>query len=114
MTEKELLEQVRTLARMCGWLCYHTYRSVRSEPGFPDLTLVRGRRLLFVELKSEKGRVTEAQQQWLDALGQTGVETYVWRPRDLDEIGRVLSPRYDGPPPPIGDGGPGRTCYSAG
>jgi hypothetical protein len=59
--------------------------------GFPDLCMVRGRRLLFVELKRERGRTTAAQREWLAALVLTGAETAVWRPSDLEEVQRVLA-----------------------
>jgi hypothetical protein len=58
--------------------------------GFPDLCMVRGRRLLFVELKRERGRTTEAQREWLAALLLTGAETAVWRPSDLAIVKEVL------------------------
>jgi hypothetical protein len=83
---------VRDAARVTGWLAYHTYRSKRSPSGFPDLVLVR-ERVLFVELKGERTRVTREQQQWLEALRAAGAETYLWRPDDWDEIQRVLTTR---------------------
>jgi len=91
MTEKEFLQQVRDLAKLCGWLVYHTYDSRRSPEGFPDLVLVRGNKVVFVELKAAKGRVTPSQRVWLDALEKVQqVETHLWRPVDWDEIAEVL------------------------
>ena len=59
--------------------------------GFPDLVLVRKGRLLFVELKSEIGKVSPQQRKWLDDLDKAA-ETYVWRPEDWTsgEIDRRL------------------------
>lgn len=91
ITEGELQGFVVTLARLHGWLAYHTYDSRRSEAGFPDLTMVRDGRIIFAELKSEKGKVTAAQQRWLDWLAKSSaVEVYVWRPSDLDDLDRIL------------------------
>ena len=90
MTEEEWLQQVRELARLKGWLNYHTRSSRRSDPGFPDLVLVRGDRLIFAELKREKGRLTESQRTWLAALEETA-ETHVWRPSDWEAVIEVLS-----------------------
>lgn len=84
MTEATLLEGVRRAARQLGWLVYHTWTSVHSAPGFPDLVLVRGPRVVFAELKGPKGKLTDKQQQWIDALRAAGQEVYVWRPVDLD------------------------------
>jgi len=87
MTEKEFLQQVRDLAKLCGWLTYHTYDSRRSPEGFPDLVLVRGNQMVFAELKSEKGSVRPEQRMWLDALEKVcNVEVYLWRPHNWDEI----------------------------
>jgi len=91
MTEEEWLQQVRELARLKGWLNYHTRSSRRSDPGFPDLVLVRGDRLIFAELKREKGRLTESQRIWLEALGATDAESYIWRPSDWERVEEVLA-----------------------
>lgn len=91
LTEAEFQGWLITTAQVLGWRAFHPYDSRRSEAGFPDVTLVRGDRLLFVELKSMKGKVTAAQQEWLDALDQVpGVDAYVWRPVDMDLILEVL------------------------
>ena len=90
MTEEQWLQQVRDLARLKGWLIYHTRDSRRRDPGVPDLVLVRGDRLSFAELKREKGRRTESQRTWLSALDETA-ETYVWRPSDWDAVIEVLT-----------------------
>jgi hypothetical protein len=84
ISEKDLLEQIRELARWCGWGVYHVYDSRRSAPGFPDLLLLRGCRLVVAELKSESGVLTEAQRAWLEAFRLVGAEVYTWRPRDLE------------------------------
>lgn len=82
MREKDLQSQVEKLARSCGWLVYHTHDSRRSGPGFPDLVLVRGRRVLWRELKTMKGRASEHQLAWLGALGAAGQDAGIWRPLD--------------------------------
>jgi hypothetical protein len=91
VAERELTGYVADLAHLFGWRRYHTWLSRHSPAGFPDEVLVRGARLIVAELKSERGKVSAAQVEWLDALGQVpGVETYVWRPSDMDRIAEVL------------------------
>ena len=100
MSETELQDvYVRPAAEAQGWLCYHTHDSRRSPSGFPDLVLVRPPRLIFAELKSQRGRVRPDQQAWIVALeavagirfdvspdklgfeaGPMLPEVYVWRP----------------------------------
>lgn len=92
MSEKAFQSSVERLARMYGWLCYHTRRSDRSVPGFPDNCMVKPGRLIFAELKRDGKKPTRAQQQWLDTLATVpGIETYCWFPSDLQEIAEILA-----------------------
>jgi len=91
ISEKDFEGQIRDLAKLFGWLYYHTWRSIHSPAGFPDVVMVRPPRLIFAELKSEKGQVSDKQKEWLEALKETGVEVFLWRPSDLDEIVGVLT-----------------------
>ena len=96
MTESELQGAVIDLAQTFKWRTYHTHDSRRSAAGFPDLVMVRAERLIFAELKSEKGRVSIDQIHWLNALADSGcAEVAVWRPADWTsgEIERVLRAR---------------------
>lgn len=91
MTEKQFLQTVRDLARWARWRVYHTFNSRRSEPGFPDLVLLRGKEMIAAELKTDTGRVTLAQREWLNALQTAGVETAIWRPADFEMIRERLT-----------------------
>lgn len=91
-TEKQWQAEVVRAARLLGWTAYHTHDSRRSEPGWPDLALVRDR-LVMAELKTDTGRISPDQQRWLDLLDGAGIETYVWRPRDIDDVLAVLKRR---------------------
>jgi hypothetical protein len=90
LTEKRFMAQVVELARLRGWLVFHPYDSRRSQPGFPDLVLVRGRRLLFAELKVGRRELTADQQRWVDALRGAGQDVRVWRPTGWPEIEAAL------------------------
>lgn len=102
-SEADLLAYVRRTARLCGWLAYHTYASVKSDPGFPDVVLVKPPRVLFAELKTQRGRVSTGrpgrggrwltgQDEWLEALRACpGVETHLWRPEDAQAIADTLA-----------------------
>lgn len=82
-SEKVFQQQVIELAKTYHWRVYHTYDSRRSEPGFPDLTLLHCEwGLLFRELKTEKGRVRTAQGHWLHGLIDADQDAAIWRPRD--------------------------------
>ena len=103
MNEATLKSAVISVARMKGWLIHHDLPAmnrrgrwathVEGDVGFPDLVLLSPHhgQLIFVELKSEKGRTTSSQDNWLDALGLAGIEHHVVRPSDLAFITDRLS-----------------------
>lgn len=104
ITEKAFQATVVDMARAFGWIVGFTYDARKSEPGEPDLRMVHGDgRLIFAELKTMKGKYTKGrwnkahtrwlpgQDEWAFALqGVPGVEYYLWRPSDIDEIESVL------------------------
>lgn len=86
-TERQFQDAVTERARAHGWsFVYHTYRSTRSDHGFPDLVLVRPQtsQVVFVELKAMKGKLSIEQEAWQAALaalqGDGTVRIYLWRP----------------------------------
>lgn len=95
-TEAQFQAQVVELAEWLGYAWYHAHDSRRSPAGFPDLVLVRPRgrglsaRVIFAELKSQRGRPTDAQHVWLTALIDADAEVYVWRPSDFRAIEATL------------------------
>lgn len=92
MSEKELQKAVVGLAHFFGYKVAHFRTANTSQgwmtpvaadgKGFPDLVLVRRERLIFCELKAEKGRLSPEQTAWLAALVEAGVDVFVWRPVD--------------------------------
>lgn len=89
--EKEFQGQVVDLAMLRRWRVWHDHDSRRNAAGLPDLLLLRPPRLVFAELKTEKGRLSAEQRTWLDELGRCpGVEVHVWRPGDWAEIEETL------------------------
>ncbi len=103
LTEREWQQQVTELAELCGWQWAH-WRAARTEhgwrtpvsgtigAGFVDLILIhpRRRQLLFVELKSDAGRLSDEQLGVHDVLRQAGLDVDVWHPRDWDQVVAAL------------------------
>jgi hypothetical protein len=78
----------RRITDLCDWLhlrYWHDTDSRRNVPGWPDLVIV-GNGVVFVELKTERGRVRPEQQAWHDDLKRAGAEVYIWRPSHWDFI----------------------------
>jgi hypothetical protein len=92
LTENQLQQQVLDLASLCGWRHFHVLNSRGSDPGWPDLVLLRPPHLLVVELKRETGRLSVAQSDWLRLLEMCGVDVRIWRPSSWPEIEATLKP----------------------
>ena len=92
VSEAALQQAIVSAASKLGWMHYHTYDSRRSSEGFPDLVLVHDgkQRIVYIECKSEDGKVSIYQLAWQDALARCDAEIYVVRPRHLDEIIQIL------------------------
>lgn len=91
VNENELLANIRQACAAMGILVYHTHRSERSEPGFPDLVLIGSHGVHFRELKTDKGKLTSYQQHWMTSLLTVGVDAGVWRCEQWpDQIMREL------------------------
>lgn len=101
LTEKDFSRLVYELCDSLGWRRYHTYRSERSQPGYPDETIVR-ERVVWLEIKTEAGKLSDAQIDWLRALRNAGQEVYLVRPRHLQTLARVLSARDPATGPDLG------------
>jgi hypothetical protein len=90
MSEKAYQWRVVEMAVRLDWKHYHTHDSRRSPGGFPDLVLVRDR-VVFAEIKAEKGSLSVMQMIWQDILKHAGQECYVWRPSDWETVCEVLA-----------------------
>jgi len=102
MTEAEFQGWIVRLAQGYGWqrdLIYHTHDSSKSQGGFPDLVLVKPPRILLWELKSMRGRVSPAQEKWVAAFRECGMEAAILYPCDWRKVEEELS-REPIPPAP--------------
>lgn len=101
-TERQFQDKVIAMAIMYGWKAHHVRPGMNSRGrwmthvqghiGFPDLVLVHQTRgLIFCELKTDRGRISPEQSDWLQHLTAAGSEVYVWRPKDFPFIVQRLA-----------------------
>ena len=102
VSERMFQDQVMQLAATCGWDCHHirpakygTTWKTDGLAGMPDLILIgkRGQGIMWAELKTDKGKLTEVQEARIVQLISNGEEVHIWRPRDLEKIKERLSKR---------------------
>jgi hypothetical protein len=104
MTERQLQDCIVQAARVLGYLVHHQPDSRRSEPGYPDLTIVHPETgaLLVIECKTARGRlrgpsvakksgrVLPGQAEWIAAFLRAGAGAVIARPADLDDVIEAL------------------------
>ena len=91
MIERDWSTTVEATLSLLGWRWCH-FRVARTKAGwrtpmsgsvgFPDIVAVRGERVVYIELKSDSGRLRPEQKDWIGDLEAAGQEVYVWRPSD--------------------------------
>ncbi len=91
VSEKNFMAQVIHIAKLRKWKVMHIHDSRKSSgSGWPDLAMVRAGRFVAAELKVGVNRPTADQLEWLEDLAGCGLETFLWRPSDFEEIERTL------------------------
>lgn len=103
MTEAQFMQQIIDLAHLYSWHVAH-FRPAWSRDGkhcmtavgadgagWPDLVLVKGNRLIFWEVKADKGRLSVEQREWLFRLNQVATIADVIYPKDWPMIQETLT-----------------------
>ena len=99
--EKDFQKQFLQFAKLMGWHRAHFRPGMNGRgtwqtavagdgAGFPDVVLVR-ERVVWIELKSDVGKLSDEQEVWRDKLFLAKQEWYLWRPRDWPTIQTVLA-----------------------
>lgn len=97
LPEGEFQTICEEVAQRYGWRVYHETDSRKSPKGLPDLIMLSRPQddgsvvLAMVELKSEKGKLSQEQEAWLMSL--TRVDTLVsgmMRPKDWPTLVALL------------------------
>jgi hypothetical protein len=103
MTEAEFKNVVISVAKRYGWLIHHDLPAqnsrgkwathIQGDAGFPDLLMVHpvSGKILAVELKAEKGKLSPLQKRWLMAFDVSATFNSVWKPSDMEYILYTLS-----------------------
>lgn len=85
VSEQSFHHAVTEMAERLGWLTFHDNDSRRNDPGFPDLLCIHpDHGLIWLELKTVRGRLRPIQRQWIDLLQMAGQRAFVVRPTDMD------------------------------
>ncbi len=102
MLEAQFKNSVIEIATRYGWFVHHDLPAmnrrgawathIQGNTGFRDLVLLNNRGVLvFAELKTDIGRVSKQQEQWLERLDKTQAIVQVWRPNQMPTIIKFLA-----------------------
>jgi hypothetical protein len=111
-TERDFQRAVMELAELSGWETLHVRTSMQQgrymtattgtlARGWPDLVLFHPARqkVLYVELKTDRGRLSPDQERVLSLLSAifegTWASVQVWRPKDWPSIEATLTSKEE-------------------
>ncbi len=88
ISESDIRRQVRDYLRIRGWFVFHVLQGLGCYLGVTDLVAVKDGRVLFVELKTARGRQSQHQKKFQADLEAAGGEYILCRGvDDLQERG---------------------------
>ena len=100
ISERDFQKQIEDALTLFSWRWVHFRTSIghkgryqtamRGNKGFPDIMAVRSETVIYAELKSEKGTLSDDQRAWADDLRDAGETVYCWHPSDIDSIIEIL------------------------
>lgn len=89
-TEAEITESIRNMLRNLGVFHWKNFSGPMQHPkGISDILGIWKGRFLAIEVKTEKGRVTDHQKEFLRHVNQSGGLGFVARSVDvvIDQLG---------------------------
>ncbi len=87
VTEEGFQRTVMECAGHLGWEVWHDQDSRKNAPGLPDLVCIHpDHGVVWLELKTMKGRIRPHQKYWIDLLTRAGQRAYIVRPNQMDAL----------------------------
>jgi len=88
-TEKEITKSIRSVLKGLGIFHWKQFQTLGSTPGVSDIIGIYEGKLLAVEVKTQKGKLSPAQQSFIDAVNRNGGLGFVARSIDdlIDNLG---------------------------
>lgn len=105
VTERQFQNWMMDVARRLGWRVWHVPSPMRHVPdgrgfvgareaaGLADLILIGRTRVLFIEVKGRRGKLSSKQTEFLEAANRVrsdAVAAYCFRPGDEEAVEALL------------------------
>ena len=78
-TENEIQSAIREYLRMRGWYVIRIQQGMGAHRGLSDLIAVKDGRVVFAEIKTPRGRLSEYQERFREEIAAHGGEYAVLR-----------------------------------
>jgi len=72
LSEAAITRSIRMLLKTLGVFHWKQYQTLGSTPGVPDIIGIWQGRMLGIEVKTAKGKLSVQQQRFLDAIRREG------------------------------------------
>jgi folate-binding Fe-S cluster repair protein YgfZ len=83
--ESEILATCRELLRLHGWFVVRFQQGLGCHKGLSDLAALKAGKVLWIEIKTSKGRLSRHQQQFrCDIMRHGGTYLVIDNPDDLE------------------------------
>ena len=88
-TEKEITKAVRGVLKTLGIYHWKQFQTLGSTPGVSDIIGIYKGKLLAVEVKTKRGKLSPAQKAFIDSINRFGGLAFVVRSVDelIDNLG---------------------------
>ena len=73
-SETDIKQQIKAYLRYRGWFVFHILQGVGAYKGISDLIALRQGRVLFIEVKTPRGKQSEEQIMFENAIRSSGGE----------------------------------------
>ncbi|HAJ32486.1 MAG TPA: hypothetical protein DCK79_03835 [Candidatus Atribacteria bacterium] len=85
--ETSIKKQIKDYLSYLGWYSFPLMQGLGSQKGLPDRIAIKDSRVLFLEIKTLKGKQSEGQIEFEKIIKSYGGEYYVVRSiEDVDKI----------------------------
>lgn len=90
MSEADWQKRITDYCDLLHLKWHHEVDSRKSKSGWPDLVIAGPAAVIFAELKTDTGKVSPEQTEWLERLTNAGAFVFVWRPKHWPDVEQML------------------------
>jgi Holliday junction resolvase len=87
--ESQIQKEIKEYLQWKGWYVYKNHQSLGSHRGLFDLTAIKNGRVVWIEVKTPRGKVSPFQEQFMKEIREHGGDCIV--AKSIDDL-KEMSP----------------------